>query len=401
MIDAAPEEVAGVPGRRLDVLHVAACPYPSPQGTQVYLRGLLSAQRRRGHRVRLLSYGFGDGGPTGGVEQLGGPTAPLYRRLRAGPDPVRPFLDLALAPALRRLAPDVVHLHNYEAPAVDLLVRRWAGGGAGIPRVYTAHNLMEEELPTYARTPLVAGVARAAGRALDRWIPAQADAVVALNPRTVPPLRALGCTAVHVIPPGFDFGDVGRVEPATLPPGAWVVYAGNPDGYQDLDVLYAAMRGLRGARLLIVSAAPRDAFGDRLPPRCRVVRARDFRTVARFLAAATVAALPRGRCSGYPIKLLAYLAMGRATVATEGAVGPTPGVARVPSGDPAAFREALAALLDDPERRAALERAGRAHVRAACRWDAVAAAHDRVYRLVLGHDVQTDAARRYDASRHR
>jgi len=386
--------------RPLDILHVAACPFPSAQGTQVYLRGLLAAQRRRGHRVRLLCFGFGDGGPSGGVELVGGPSLPLYRRLRAGPDPLRPFLDLALVPRLRRLSPDLVHLHNYEAPVVDLLARHLDRTASPAPRVYTAHNLMADELPTYARTRVGALASAALGAILDRTVPRRADAVVALDPRAVPRLCAVGCTSVYAIAPGVDPAEITPVAPAPLPPGPWVVYAGNPDRYQDLDVLFAAMAGLRRARLLVVSAAPRAAFGAGLPARARVVRAPDFATVAGLLSAATVAALPRSRCAGYPIKLLDYLGFGLATVGAEGAVAPTPGVLHVPNRDVGALRRALTALLDDPARRVALGRAGRAHVLAQRGWDAVAAAHDRVYGAVLGHDVQKCAAGRYDASRH-
>ena len=42
----------------MHILHVACMPYPSMQGSQVYLRGLMKAQAKR-HNVSLLCYGHG------------------------------------------------------------------------------------------------------------------------------------------------------------------------------------------------------------------------------------------------------------------------------------------------------------------------------------------------------
>lgn len=84
-----------------------------------------------------------------------------------------------------------------------------------------------------------------------------------------------------------------------------------------------------------------------------------------------------------PIKLVEAMASGRAVVAT--AVGDVPALlggdrgVLVPPGDDAALRDAVAALVADPARRAELGAAARAHVEATCSWQRGAATAAELY----------------------
>ena len=44
-----------------------------------------------------------------------------YTNMRAGPDVVKPLLDAWMVMKLRGIRPDVIHVHNYEAPLVAVL----------------------------------------------------------------------------------------------------------------------------------------------------------------------------------------------------------------------------------------------------------------------------------------
>ena len=46
--------------RSLKVAVLAACPFPTHQGTQVLVRHLADAQVRAGHEVELFSFGYGE-----------------------------------------------------------------------------------------------------------------------------------------------------------------------------------------------------------------------------------------------------------------------------------------------------------------------------------------------------
>ena len=365
--------------RPLKITQAAAFPFPSPQGSQVYVRGMARALARRGHEVTEVCYAHGVGEPDPEYRVVRTPSVPGYDNLRAGPDLVKPILDLALAAQLARIPADLVHAHNYEAP----VAARLASPLGRTPLVYNAHNTMGEELHTYFEGRVARGLARRAGRLLDRTVPRLADHALGISPGAVPTLRSLGCAHVTHVAPGLDPAEFGEpVAPAPLPPGPWVVYAGNPDRYQDLDVLVEAMRRLPEAGLLLVSASALSDWEGALPKlELRVTSS--FSEVKRYLAAAAVAALPRTTCTGYPIKLLNYLAMGRVTVAAEGSAQPLPGVVTVPNRDPVALAAALRDALEHPERTRRLGASARAHVMASCTWDARAAELESVYREVL------------------
>jgi len=321
------------------VLELAACPYPLHQGSQVYLRGTALALARAGHDVSILAYGYGEGDADPEVRLLRGPALPGYRRTRAGPDPVKPLLDLALAARASAVPCDVVHAHNYEALGAALLAR----ARTGTPVVYAAHTLLGEELPSYlARGRRLAG---AAGALVDATLPRQADAAIALSRRGAERLRALGCRRVWHIPPGIHPEDVAGVEPLRVDGRPTLVYAGNPDRYQDLHILFGAMRLLPDVRLLLVSGASWDGWDI---GGATVVPARSWSEVRRWIAGADVAAQPRALCAGFPLKLLNYLALGVPAVVAEGSAQGLPGEVVVRNLDVEAFAAGVRAAMVGP-----------------------------------------------------
>lgn len=365
--------------RPLRIVQAAAFPFPSAQGSQVFVRGMARALARRGHTVTVACYGHGSGDVDPEYSVVRTPRIPGYGSLRAGPDLVKPGLDLALAARIARIPADVVHAHNYEAPLAAALARR----RTGVPVVYGAHNTMSEELHTYFESPRAQRLARRVGRLMDRTIPRMADHAVALTPRGVDTLKALGCRHVDWVAPGVDMSDLKCPEPEVLPGGPWVAYAGNPDKYQDLDVLVAAMRQVPEASLLLISASPLDEWADCGLPKLRCITTTDFMRVKALLLGASVGALPRAVCSGYPIKLLNYLGLGLPTIAAEGSAVQMPGVVSVPNRDPGAMAAAIRTLLQHDSRRAALGARAREHIAVHCTWDARAEELEAVYAAVL------------------
>ena len=367
------------------MVQVGAFPFPSPQGSQVFVHGMARALAARGHEVRLCCYGHGVGEADPRLRLFRTWAPPGYARMRAGPDWVKPLLNAGLARQVLLAAQgaDLVHAHNYEAPLACLPAR----ARHGLPLVYCAHNQLAEELPSYASTARGRQVAQISGRALDLSVPRLADLAQAIHPRAVPALRALGCRAVVCVMPGVDPAELPETAPAALPPGPWVVYAGNPDRYQDLDVLFAAMHLLPEARLLLVSAADMGEWEAQLPPGTLRVQTSDFAVVRAHLAAADIGAIPRVQCSGFPIKLLNQLGMGLPTVMSASAAVDLPGVVVAPDRDPVAWAAALRALLAAPDRRAALRAAARRGVLEGCTWEARAVELEAHYGALLRRPV--------------
>ncbi len=357
---------------------VLAGPYPAFRGSQVLLRQLEGGLSKRGHRVTVVTYG-------------------AHRGLRPGLRPSRVVLDALLMARLfrivRRERIDVIHAHNYEAAIAALVV----GRATRRPVVYHGHSAMREELPTYvARGGPAREILRVVGHLLDTRVPRRADFCIAVTDELGAHLRrggvdqaALACIA-PVAPVEPVVGAHGR--PAAEP---LVCYAGNLDGYQNLDFLvtvFAAVRAAEpSARLVLISHADARDGAAALARRgmgagVEIVQAGTYDEVRERLADAQVAVLPRAERSGFPMKLLNYMAAGKAVVACAGSAKglrhDVTGVV-VPDGDVSAFATAVVGLLRDPARRDRLGAAARSTVESPEAWEQVLDRIESIYRRVL------------------
>jgi len=337
----------------LKVAVVGACPYPVPQGSQIYLRDSALALRDLGHEPHLVVYGYGLGEDLSGLPLHRAAAIAGARKTVAGPSLLKPLLDCALVFTLRRVVReqgiDVVSAHNYEALAVAL-----ASGTR--PIVYYAHNALSDELPYYfGGKPWAARL----GRWADRCFPKRADHIVAPHARLKAHLIECGCDAerISVIPPTVDVSAFNEADKnAELPT---VLYTGNLDTYQNLNLLFRAIEIAHETiptLSLTIATAARDT--SNLPETStQIVRTDEFASLKQALGQDAIFACPRVSWSGYPIKLLNAMAAGLPIVCCESAAHPlthdTNGIV-VPDNDPEAFAEALVALAHNPARRAEL-----------------------------------------------
>ena len=324
---------------------VGACPYPVPQGSQVLMRDTALCVQKRGHEVCLVVYGFGEGEDTSGLPVYRCGKVPWTTRMAAGPSFAKPLLDAMLVVTLRRVIQerkiDLIHAHNMEG----LLVGLSAGK---CPVIYHAHNAMGDELPYFL--PHSAPF----GRWLDRTFPCRADRVIAPHERLATYfVKECGCRPerVCVIPPAIQCVETQKslIADVDLPP---VLYTGNLDSYQNLPLLVAAMekvlQTLPKARLQVATAQHGRVEG------AEQVYTPDWPGLRAVLEQDCVVACPRVSWSGYPIKLLNAMAVGRPIVACQSAAhGLTHGhdALVVPDHDVAAFADALIELLGDRDKR--------------------------------------------------
>lgn len=382
------------------VAMVASGPFPSPRGSQVLVRDLARALARLGHEVHVVAYSSADAAG----DQIPGVRIHRTPRLLGGgrsfgPRPWRLALNLALLRTLhrvvRRHAIDIIHAHNYEAPLLGYLVR----GVCGVPVVYHGHNVMGDELRRYFARPSARRLAGYFGRVLDRTVPRRADYVVALSEAMADHLRANGVAAerLQVIPPGITWPEATEAgAPGDRFAGARVIaYCGNLDPYQEIPTLLRAMPEVlreEPEALLVIASHVADAGLRasierlRLGGRVRLEVCDGFEPVRRLLARADVVVCPRTSWSGFPIKLLNYMAAGRPIVAAAGAaraLGDGPMVV-VPDGDEAALAGAIVATLRDPAASARLGREGIRRIRESHDWSLLAPRVVSVYAQVLG-----------------
>lgn len=246
--------------------------------------------------------------------------------LRAGPSAGKPVADAALLATLLTASRcerfDAVLAHNAEAGMLALAARPLLG----LPVVYVAHTLLRHELPSYLPA-LAAGLAGAAGARLDAFLAAASDAVIALSRTAESELSAFARGPVAFIPPALDPAPApppaeiaAACARAAVTPGGFVLYAGNLDAYQDLDLLaeagriLAKERGRTAPRIVVVTHdRTRSA-----PAPLKVVRVGSAAEARALTHAAAVAVLARRRPGGYPVKLLNYMEAGRAIVGFAG-----------------------------------------------------------------------------------
>ncbi len=366
------------------ILTVAACAFPTRQGSQLLIRKSAEALSALGHEVRIATYAGGEEIPCR-VPVLRGPRLPGADRLRAGPSLAKPVLDAAMLGQvirlLRTFRPHVIHAHNVEGAFVSVLA------APTLPVVYHAHALLEEELPGYFPRALAA-LAERGGAAADRFVLRRAAAVIALTDaaRDAFIVREVPTPKVHLIPPGVEVPaldrEAGEVLRARLvrKGEALVVYAGNADAYQGLDTfleaaaLLAAKSPVRfvfalpgGARDLPLAAAARG-LSERV-----VFLDASWKETASLLAVCDAAVVPRAGPYGFPMKLLNILALGApAIVHRASAHGLVDGESALLADDARGFARAISAVLTDQSRARAIGDAGRRHACKHHSWDDIA-----------------------------
>ena len=308
------------------------------------------------------------------------PRLPGLRALGSGPRPAKLILDgallLRLLHVLKREGIEVMHAHNYEGALIGLAARRLTG----VPLIYHSHNALAEELPTYFRSRTARRLAGIAGALADREVPRRADHCIAICRELAGFLRARGVgeQAIEVIAPGGspeEFPACSVAEVATIRARFGfgerpvLLYTGNVDGYQNLELLLASIGVVRrtiGDALLVLGthATPRDlpSYLRRLPPGVRLVTAGDFATVRDLIQVADLTLCPRREWSGFPMKLLNYMAAAKAVVVSAGsakAVRHGVNGVIVDADGPDTFAAAILELLRDPGRRRQLGAAAR------------------------------------------
>lgn len=375
---------------------VAACPFPANHGTPGAIRELCVALAQKGHEVHVVTYPIGDEIDIPGVHIHRVPRMPMGSdSVKIGPSWQRLVHDAGLVPKLisviRKYDIDVIHAHNYEATIAGAMAKL----ATKRPLVYNGINSMADELPTYGLKP--ASFVRAAGAWLDRWVPRTADALLLLSDELKDYLETVGIPRERmvVIPPGimtdaFSRGDGAKVRArhGIAPDDPVVMYTGALERFQRLDLLLRAMPQVSSrhpratfmlvnnipnpdAREELLSLARENGTADRL----HIVESVPFRELADYLAAADVAVVPRPTCPGFPIKLLNYMAAGKAIVSYEGSAksichGYDGYVAKNESIEDLAAGISL--LLADPELRTTLGRRARESLAGVYDWDTIA-----------------------------
>jgi glycosyltransferase involved in cell wall biosynthesis len=334
---------------------------------------------------------------------------PEYRRMSTPNHVHLQHLADALVPLVRELRPAILHAHSAHRGGGYALVALALRERFGIPVVYEVRGLFEggrfvdERAEQYQRR-----------LAQEDRILHEVDGVVAISNALADELVTRGVTRekITVIPNGIDTAalDHGRPNPHLraelgLEDRRIVGYIGNLDMVlEGTEILISAVallraRGRDDVAALIVGDGTRrqelELYARRLgvATACRFTGRVPHDTVANYYKAIDVFTLPRldTRASRLitPIKPFEALALGRAVLVSDlpalrEIVDPPNRGETAPVGDPLGLADAIEALVDDPDRRARMGRAGRAWVRKERTWLSNGPRYRRAYDAILG-----------------
>jgi len=385
---------------RLNVALIAGCPFPWARGTPARVLGMARSLHDAGHVVHVVAYPLGDLDHKLPFQVHRSARLPFYRRTAPGADPLRlgcllPMLAAEVDRVVRNHPIDLIHAHHYEG-----LLAAWpAKRLRRVPVVYDAHTTLAGELPYY-RTGVPRPWSIAVGRALDSRLPALADHTIATSQHIAAELLGDGMPAelVTVIGNGIEDSFVVGPHDQTPPDDGIerICYAGNLAGYQGIETLLVAFAKVAAtrprARLLLVSESSFEPYA-RQAAQLKISDRIDLETpppphaLGTRLAHTNVLVNPRAECPGYPLKLLNYMAAGRAIVSfRDSARDLTHGVDAWLVDEPsaAALAEGLDIMLAEPRRAATLGAAARRRVVDNLTWSRIIAELETVYRRVAG-----------------
>jgi phosphatidylinositol alpha-mannosyltransferase len=328
------------------------CPYSLSVfgGVQGQVLGLAHALRRRGYETRVIAPCDGPP-PEPGITTVG-PTRRFPSNGSIAPITSNHLAAARTLEALRGFAPDVVHLHEPLTPGPT----HAALVGTDLPVVGTFHASYGSGYNKW-----YAALRRPLQRMVDRLT--VCTAVSAEASRDVQHAFGVECRIL------FNGVEVDHYAEATPWPSdrPAVFFVGRHEPRKGLAVLLDAFAGLdRPARLWVASTGPQtDALRARHQPDVEWLGRVTEDEKAQRLRGAAIACFPSIEGESFGVVLLEAMAAGTAVVASDltgyRAVARTGDEARlVRADDPTALRDALRALLDDPEARAKVASAGAA-----------------------------------------
>jgi len=317
---------------------VAACPFPANHGSPASIREMSECLAILGHDVHIVTYPNGQNIPVSGVSIHRVTGLGLSSQMKVGPFWQRPFLDLLMVLRLCRVVRekkiDIIHAHNYEGALIGYLAKLFTGR----PLLYNAVNTMADELPSYRFIrPKI--LAKTIGRVLDFFVPITADYVTVVSEELYDFMidRGIPRNRVAVVPAGVNPKMFQDVDPNWIRTNYHtgsrpvIIYTGTLDQFQRIDYLLKAMKVVVAREpqaLLLICSNVVDT--PSLDEHCHLatqlgitenviwVKESRLEDLPDSLASADIAVLPRPSCPGHPVKLLNYMAAGKAIVAFKG-----------------------------------------------------------------------------------
>lgn len=349
------------------ILHLGKYYPPAAGGMERYLGDLVEAQRRAGDEVAVLVHDHGRSDRRSDPRWV--MRCPVWLRLVFAP--ISPLYPLWLSRAIRRHAPDVLHIH---VPNVSPF---WALALPSARRIPWVVQWQSDVEPSRFKRSL--RLAYPWYRIFERALLERADAIVVASRQYLDSSNVLAAwkDKCHVVPLGVAPGRLPDIDAAQeghrwLPTGMRVLAVGRLTYYKGFETLVHAVAREPAAQLALVGegeervAIERAIAASGAGERARMLGEVDDAVLCRMLASCDVLCLPsRERTEAFGLVLVEAMRYGKPLVASDLAGSGVTYVARngqnallVPAEDPAAWAAALASLASHPARRQMLGRLG-------------------------------------------
>ena len=358
------------------ILLLAPHPFFQDRGTPLAEKSILEFLSGEGHEVDVLTYHEGEDVVLPGCRIFRIPRIPGVRNVRPGFTLKKVLCDAVMfgsaARLMRQRRYDLVH-----AVEESVVIAAMLGKALKIPYIYDMDSSLPEQLvETFPLASPLAPVLRTVERHAIRG--SHGVIAVCRAVEDVARTHASDVFIARVEDSTLLSDDDGGLAAALPAGGPTVMYVGNLERYQGIDLLLEAFAQaaprVPDARLVIVGGSVEGiaAYRSRaaalgIADRIHWAGQQSVRSLGGYLRQADVLVSPRLQGQNTPMKIYSYLDSGRPVVATR---IPThtqvldDEIAELVEPSPSAMAEGIVALLQDPVRRTALAAKAKERVRA-------------------------------------
>ena len=386
----------------LRVLVVAPQPFYEDRGTPIAVRHVLEGLSQLGYQVDVVTFPVGESVDIPGVRYFRVPNPLSISSVPIGLSFRKLWFDVFLFFAIRARLRERSYLCIHAVEEAAFLAVFAARGR--LPVIYDMQSSMAEQLARawWARPAFIKRILYAC----ERWLVIRATYTmtsVGLAERVV--AEAPGATvrewqypsAIPSVTPD-DVCEL-RAQLRIAPEQPVVVYAGSFEAYQGLSILINAMPSvlLRVPRAVFVLVGANASIGARMTQQLagrvpndayRLVERQPRARIAAFLEMADVVLSPRRFGGNLPLKILEYLAAGRAIVATSIPAHQAilhNGLAVLAEPTSEGFAAAITGLLKDPAKVSTLQAEARVYATEHLNWIHFVRSVGELYGEVAAH----------------
>ena len=351
--------------QNLSILMVAPQPFFSARGTPFSVLHRIRALITLGHKVDLITYGYGDDIEMEGLTILRSKRLPLISRVKIGPSIPKIFLDVFLyfdtKKALKNKKYDVFHSHE-EAAFFFLQL----GKKHKIPHLYDMHSSLPQQLSNFKAYNINAF--RKVFENLEHKVLSSCDGIITIcddlgkiveNGYADKPHRMIeniGEDSKVFQPNNTDWS-----HKLQLGDGPVLLYTGTFEAYQGIDLLLESLPKVLDthptAMALMVGGNPQQVEQYKtqantlgLSKNIRFTGTVHPSNIPNLIALSTVIVSPRSRGTNTPLKIYNYMRTGKPLVATDRLTHTQilqPHTACLVDATPEGFANGITKVLDD------------------------------------------------------